>query len=148
MEFVGLFLYISGFIIGLGAVTVIDTLGFFGIRSPYFTDATIRAHKITKPLIWLGMLLAITGGSMFYSVNPPSSLILLQGVMAVILIINGCFLSFYVSPKLLQKEKKEKGNIRLLGSSLQKKIAVSFIISFLCWWGSVLILVIYLTTLL
>lgn len=145
MEFIGLFLYIAGFIVGLGAVTVIDTLGFCGIRSVYFTETTIRAHKITKPLIWLGILLAIIGCSIFYSVNPNFPLIFLQLVLFLILILNGCFLSFYVSPRLIQKEKKEKGNIRLLHESMQKKIAVSFIISFLCWWGSVLILVNFLT---
>ncbi len=47
---------------GLGAVTVIDLHGFLGRTSSYWTEATIRTHKITKPLIWKGMFLAILGG--------------------------------------------------------------------------------------
>lgn len=48
---VGLFLFLAGFVIGLGAVSVIDVLGFLGRTSRYWTEATVRAHKVTKPLI-------------------------------------------------------------------------------------------------
>jgi len=58
-DILGLFLFIAGFIIGLGAVTVIDLHGFLGRKSSYWTEATIRTHKVTKPLIWIGILLAI-----------------------------------------------------------------------------------------
>lgn len=142
----GLFLFLAGFIVGLGAVTVIDLHGFLGIRSIYWTETTIRTHKVTKPLIWLGTFLAILGGYIFYSNNPFSPIIIVQAVLALILTLNGCFLSFYVSPLLLKKEKKEKGHITLLSSSLQAKIAVSFVISFVGWWSSLLLLVLYLLT--
>ena len=66
MEFVGLYLHLAGFIIGLGAVTVIDLHGFLGRKSPYWTEATTRTHKVTKPLIWLGMTLAIMGAVVFH----------------------------------------------------------------------------------
>ncbi|MBP7832672.1 MAG: hypothetical protein KA035_02775 [Candidatus Levybacteria bacterium] len=143
LEFIGLFLFLAGFIVGLGAVTVIDSLGFCARNSTYFTLTTIRAHQITKPLIWLGMFLAILGGAIFYSQNPYSVIIVLQCILAIILIFNGLFLSFYVSPRLLQKEKEEKGNTKLLSKSMQAKIAVSFVISFIGWWTSVLLLVGY-----
>ncbi len=142
----GLFLFLAGFIIGLGAVTVIDLNGFLGIRSVYWTETTIRVHKVTKPLIWLGIFLAILGGSIFYSNNPFSPIIVVQGFLAFLLCLNGCFLSFYISPLLLKKEKKEKGHITLLSSSLQAKIAVSFVISFVGWWSSLLLLILYLLT--
>ncbi len=140
----GLFLFLAGFIIGLGAVTVIDLHGFLGMHSTYWTKTTIRAHKVTKPLIWIGIFLTILGGYIFYSNNPFSSIIIVQSVLTVTLILNGCFLSFYISPLLLKKEKKEKGHITLLSSSLQVKIAVSFVISFVGWWSSLLLLVLYL----
>ena len=66
MEFVGLYIHLAGFIIGLGAVTVIDLHGFLGRKSPYWTEATTRTHKVTKPLIWLGMTLAIMGAWIFH----------------------------------------------------------------------------------
>jgi hypothetical protein len=59
-------IFIAGFIIGLGAVTVIDLHGFLGRKSSYWTEATIRTHKITKPLIWIGIFLAILGGLITY----------------------------------------------------------------------------------
>jgi len=67
LEFLGLFLFIAGFIIGLGAVTVIEFHGWLARKSEYWTEATTRTHKITKPLIWLGLFMAIIGGAIFYS---------------------------------------------------------------------------------
>lgn len=144
VEFIGLFLLLAGFVVGLGAVTVIDTLGFCARNSPYFTLATIRAHKITKPLIWFGMFLAIVGGVLFYSQNTYSEIMLYQAILALVLICNGLFLSFYVSPLLIKKEKAEGAQITLLDSELQAKITVSFVISFVGWWTSVLLFAYYL----
>lgn len=66
LDFVGLFVLIAGFIIGLGAVTVIDIHGFLGRKSAYWTEATTRTHKVTKPLIWIGIFLTIAGGMLLY----------------------------------------------------------------------------------
>src|SRR5690606_2787254 len=67
MDFLGLFLFITGFVIGLGAVTVIDLHAFLGRKSNYWTEATTRTHKVTKPLIWTGLILATIGGSLYYT---------------------------------------------------------------------------------
>lgn len=132
-NFIGLFILIAGYIIGLGAVTVIDTLGFLGRKSSYWTESTIRAHKVTKPLIWLGIILVLGGGFIL-------SLPIYFFYFYTLLILNGIFLSFYVSPFLLEREKR--GKIKeLLPQKLQTKILISFIFSFLGWWGSLLLLV-------
>ena len=55
-----------GFIIGLGAVTVIDIHGFLARKSLYWTQATIQTHKITKLLIWLGTTLKFIGLLLVY----------------------------------------------------------------------------------
>jgi hypothetical protein len=49
----------------LGAVTVIDLHGFLGRKSSYWTEATTRTHKVTKPLIWAGLFLQCLGQSCF-----------------------------------------------------------------------------------
>jgi hypothetical protein len=144
LDFVGLFLFLSGFIIGLGAVTVIDIHGFLGRKSAYWTEATTRTHKVTKPLIWIGVVLVIIGGMIFYRNEVYSSIPFYHAIIACILISNGLFLSFYVSPFLLKKEKEGKQG-ELLPNSLQNKIILSFIISDLGWWGGLLLLVYYLT---
>lgn len=142
LDFIGLFVFIAGFIIGLGAVTVIDIQGFLGRKSSYWTEATIRTHKVTKPLIWIGMTLAIIGGSIFYRNEALSGIPLYHAVIASMLILNGLFLSFYVSPFLLAQERAGKQK-ELLPGSLQNKIIISLIISDLGWWGGLLLLVSY-----
>jgi hypothetical protein len=137
-NFIGLFLILSGYIIGLGSVTVIDTLGFLARKSTYWTESTIRAHKVTKPLIWLGLFLIFIGGILYFQNKEFNENLIFLISIFFILIINGIFLSFYISPKLLERERKGKIS-EILPTSLQNKIFVSFIISFLGWWGSLLL---------
>ena len=142
--FVGLFFIIAGYIVGLGSVTVIDILGFLGRTSSYWTESTIRAHKVTKPLIWLGLFLILFGGILFFQNKELTQNLIYLILIFTILVINGIFLSFYVSPILLEREKK--GKIKeILPTSLQNKIFVSFIISFFGWWGSLLFFLYYTT---
>lgn len=133
-SFLGLFLIISGYVVGLGAVTVIDILGFLGRKSSYWTVATIRTHNVTKPLIWLGLFLILIGSFIY----PKFDSILY--FVYFVLILNGIFLSFYISPILLDREKKGRQK-ELLPKSLQNQIFISFIFSFLGWWGSLLIFI-------
>ena len=134
-NFISLFLLIAGFIIGLGAVTVIDLHGFLGRKSKYWTRATISAHKVTKPLIWIGTILAIIGGFLFYQNSGFSMFARVHMAIAIALLLNGIFLSFYVSPYLLKQEKSGNPE-KLLPLSLRIKITISFIISFAGWWGA------------
>jgi len=140
MEFVGLYLHLAGFIIGLGAVTVIDLHGFLGRKSPYWTEATTRTHKVTKPLIWLGIALAILGAWMFHDGHGWTFSVALQALIALVLILNGVFLSFSVSPFLLQREREGRAS-ELLPPEWQKKISIAFILSFAGWWGALLLTV-------
>ncbi len=111
-------------------------------KSSYWTEATTRTHKVTKPLIWIGIMLAIIGGIIFYHNVPFSGIPLYHAVIAGVLILNGLFLSFYVSPYLLAQERAGK-QTELLPRSLQNKIMVSLIISDIGWWGGLLLLISY-----
>lgn len=140
-EFLSIFITIAGFVVGLGAVTVIDLHGFLGRRSSYWTEATTRTHKITKPLIWIGICLVAFGLVLFY--KEKSFVSGLHMILLSILVLNGIFLSFSVSPFLLERERKgEQKN--LLPKSWQRKIIVSFILSFVGWWGSLALFVLQL----
>ncbi len=142
LDFIGLFVFIAGFVIGLGAVTVIDVHGFLGRKSSYWTEATIRTHKVTKPLIWVGTTFAIIGGFIFYRHESLSGIPLYHAIIATVLILNGLFLSFYVSPFLLAREREGR-QAELLPQYLQKKIIVSLILSDIGWWGGLALLVFY-----
>ncbi|MBI2446471.1 MAG: hypothetical protein HYV51_01465 [Parcubacteria group bacterium] len=138
----GLFVFLAGFVIGLGAVTVIDIHGFLGRKSSYWTEATTRTHKVTKPMIWAGITLAVIGGLIFYREQSFSGIPLIHAVIALILIVNGYFLSFNVSPFLMKREKEGRSG-ELLPASWQKKIIVGLIVSDIGWWGGLLLLVLY-----
>ncbi len=140
LDFIGLFILLSGFIIGLGAVTVIDIHGFLGRKSSYWTEATIRTHKITKPLIWFGIFLAIIGGFLFFRDQAFTGILVYLCLIAFILILNGLFLSFYISPILLKREN-EGMQSELLPKSFQNKIVFSLLISDIGWWGGLGMLV-------
>ncbi len=128
-----LFLHLAGFVIGLGAVTVIDLLGFLGRESCYWTETTVRAHKVTKPLIWIGMALAVAGGALWHGAWTPISTA--QAVIAAALVLNGCFLTFVVSPFLLERESLGCSR-ELIPSWMQRRITVSFLVSFAGWWSA------------
>ncbi|HRH25661.1 MAG TPA: hypothetical protein PLD99_01755 [Parcubacteria group bacterium] len=144
VDMIPLFIHLAGFVIGLGAVTVIDLHGFLGRKSSYWSEATTRTHKVTKPLIWLGMLLAIIGGALFYQEEGLTLIPLIESGIAIILVLNGLFLSFSVSPYLLKREMEGKSK-ELLPKSWQTKIALSLIVSDIGWWSALLLLVYYLS---
>ncbi len=139
--FLSILITLAGFIVGLGAVTVIDLHGFLGRKSHYWTEATIRTHKVTKPLIWLGTILVLVGHIMlsnfgFWGIPELTVRLLIIST----LVLNGCFLSFVVSPALIKRESN--GHAKdLLPQVLQNKIIISFIISFTGWWGLVYLFV-------
>ena len=143
VDTIGLFILLSGFVIGLGAVTVIDVHGFLGRKSTYWTEATTRTHKITKPLIWLGIFFVVTGGLLFYRGDYTNVIPMIHAGIAFLLILNGLFLSFSVSPFLLNREKEGR-SAEILAKSLQNKIVISFVISDIGWWGGLMLLVVYL----
>ncbi len=140
LTFISLLVSFIGLIIGLGAVTVIDVHGFKGRKSPYWTEATTRTHKVTKPLIWLGIVLFGVGGAFYYASLTLYGIMTLHLLITFVLILNGLFLSFVVSPFLIKREKVGRSDV-LLPQRLQMWIGFSFIFSFLGWWGSVLLIV-------
>lgn len=134
---------IAGLIIGLGAVSVIETHGFLARHSSYWTEATIRTHKITKPLIWLGLGLALIGGILFFRGQPFSGVPLYLTLDAMVMVLNGCFLTFVVSPGLLRQEAQGRAK-DLLPRRLQEKITLSFLVSITGWWSGVAAIVYWL----
>lgn len=143
LNFIGLFMLLAGFIIGLGAVTVIDLHGFLGRKSSYWTEATTRTHKVTKPMIWIGIFLVIFGENIFFRNHSFSGILMYLTITSIILILNGFFLSFSVSPYMLQREKEGK-QAELLPQKWQNKIMISLLFSDFGWWSSLVVIVWYL----
>ncbi len=135
------FLHLAGIIIGLGAVTVIDTMGFIARKSVKWTKTTIHAHHVTKPLIWIGTVLATLAWIPLYRANPGDPVFLAKTLILPVLYVNGAFLSFYISPRLDQRA----GVDETLPAALQWKITVAFLISFTGWWTFVFLTAYHLT---
>jgi hypothetical protein len=142
MDFLPIFISLTGLILGLGAVSVIDIHGFLARKSTYWTEATTRSHKITKPLIWVGTFLFLLGLILMRTRGLQVSF--LQFTLIFILILNGLFLSFVISPFLNKREKEGKSG-SLIPSHIQKKITISFLISDSAWWLSVILFVLLIT---
>lgn len=138
-----LMILFAGYIVGLGAVTVIDIHGFLGRNSEYWTSATITAHKITKPLIWVGTISVLIGSVLVYTRYGVSWISYLHWLIFALLIPNGCFLTFWLSPKLIARERQGRSQ-ELLPSSWQKAITASFLVSVTGWWGSLALFTYYL----
>ena len=128
---------IVGFVVGLGAVTVIDIHGILGKGSAYWRAAAVRTHKVTMPLIWLGSLLV--GAGYWLSAAQGVELAWLWYIYAV-LIANGSFLSFVISPKLKANERAGKPEAEL-PKSWQKLVIISTTVSFVGWWPSLFLYV-------
>ncbi len=143
LDFIGLYIYIAGLIFAMGALVIIETHGFFGRKSPYWNEATIRTHKITKPWIWIGLFTALLGALIFYRHNYRSTIVIIQGALLIPLILNGFFLSFWVSPRLIEREKEGRAR-ELLPKEWRKKITISFFVSIIGWWSELFLLVLYL----
>ncbi len=132
------FTTLTGYIIGLGGVTVVNLLGFLGRKNSYWTEIAIRSHKVMNVLIWIGISLKVLGEYFLYqSLGFPSISVLLF-MISGFLIANGCILSFYVSPRLVEREKEGRA-AEVLPKKLRNLITVSFVVSFIGWWSSVLI---------
>jgi hypothetical protein len=130
-----LLITVVGFIIGLGAVTVIDIHGILGKFSAYWRAAAVRTHKVTMPLIWVGSLLVGIG----YALSAAQGIdVSLLWYIYAILILNGSFLTFAISPKLIANEKAGKPETEL-PIFWQRLVILSTIISFTGWWSSLYI---------
>jgi uncharacterized membrane protein len=91
------------------------------------------------------MFLVIIGGSIVYRNAGLNSITLFHIVSIFIMIMNGIFLSFSVSPFLIKRESEGKSG-ELLPVSWQNKITISFIVSFICWWSNLAVVVLFLVS--
>ena len=117
LDFIGLFIFLAGLIIGLGAVTVIDIHGFLGRKSSYWTEATTRTHKVTKPLIWIGIAFAIIGG-IILSLNATALVNFIQQTFHVQFISSSVYFVDYLPAQLQWSDVLSVGGLAFLLSLL------------------------------
>jgi hypothetical protein len=88
-------------------------------------------------------MLGVFGGVIFFRNEPFVGIPVYLATIACLLILNGLFLSFSVSPYLWQKEREGKSG-EVLPDTWQRKITFSLLLSDIGWWGGLAMLVYYL----
>lgn len=140
LDYAGVWFMIAGLVIVVGSVNVIDWLAWFGRKSSYWTESTIRAHKVTKPLDWVGAGLFLLGILIWHGQHGWDTIGWWQVGIWTVLCLNGAYLSFIISPELLRREKS--GRIaEILPVVMQRKITASFLVSIVGWWTEISLLV-------
>ena len=142
---IGIFVYLAGFVLGIGSSTVIGFLGLLARKSHYWTLTAVRAPKVTKFLVWVGMCVSVFGFMLFYADEGFDSFTIGHLSLFVILIINGLVFSYVISPMLNQKDDEGKDSA-LLDKNWQVRITVSYLISFICWWAALALLAVRLSS--
>lgn len=131
LDWLGFFAMLAGLILGLGSVSVIDLLGLRGVRSAYWTETAIRASKATTPLTWAGVGVFLAGSLVLYRETGFSGVATFQELLLLIIIVNGLWLTFRISPKVAAFE----GTGKTLPAKLQRRVIGHFGVSFVAWWG-------------
>lgn len=126
-----------GFIIGLGAATISDIL-FFKFLKDFKIDKfeADTLHTISK-IVWGGVgLFTISGICLFigkYDLLVKSSSFLSKMTIVAVVIMNGIFLHFNVSPKL--RKLKLIGKVTNKDMILRTKALIGGVISVTSWYS-------------
>ncbi len=135
MNLLVIFFHFAGIIIGLGAVTIIDTFGLFYKDSKKKIQLIKNANQITTPLVLVGFALMILTWIFLYSGSLVS---IYKSALMLILLANGTFLYFYLNPRI---NKLPKGRTQI-PKKLVNKMRLNRAISFIAWWTLVAITII------
>lgn len=132
-----LFLHVISFIVGFGAVIVIDTFGLVWLLKWWGVDLSLlkKVAGITQRLIWLGWVgLVVTGAVLLYMKGVVSGLTQLKVFLVLMVGINGVFMHFI--KKSLEALPEAANNVP---RNIIFRISLASFISQLGWWGATLI---------
>lgn len=128
-----LFVHVTSFAVGFGAVVVIDTFGLcfllklFGVNLKLVTGVA----NVTQRLIWLGFAgLVVSGIPMLYLKGHVDSLTQLKLFFVIMLGLNGVFLHF------IKKMMDRLGAIEVFPPHVAFRVGLASSISQLGWWGA------------
>ncbi|MGB0925195.1 MAG: hypothetical protein ACPGTS_00625 [Minisyncoccia bacterium] len=138
LSFLPLLFIITGFVVGLGSVMVMDVHGFLSRNSAYWTEAAIRTHKIAKPMSWIGTVLLLLGSVSMYT----GFFLALQLVLILAMVLNNLFLSFAASPFFVHREKIGEAH-KPLSSDWLWRMVFNFLLASVAWWGSVILCIMF-----
>lgn len=140
-----LFTHIAGSIIAIGAVTATDLLLLFFKFKPSLISVVTRVAPILSIQVWLGLILiSLSGLLLFLPMEGLQlySLFRLKMLLVLGLFLNGIFLNIWVTPRFSKLAPEwEQKTTRV--KKFMVVAGISTIISFLCWWGVVTIMLVF-----
>lgn len=136
--------HILSMAVGVGAATTTDYLFFRFLKDLRISKKEASVFNHVSKLIWIALTIAVITGAMLYipqmeALNQAPKFVAKMLVVAVI-ILNGIFLHFYISPKLIhisfhERHRHEKGEL-----VHWRKIAfASGAVSFTSWYSTVIL---------
>lgn len=139
-------LHIVGTALGVGAVTVGDTLFFRALKNKRIDGSMVETWKTVSQIVWVGLSLLFFSGVLFfvaYRLGTPARLDLaftskfwIKMIIVGVLSANGLFMHFKTIPTL-ERLAREGGK---LSSPLFQQSAARFFasgaISFTSWYGA------------
>ncbi|MFT4309605.1 MAG: hypothetical protein ACMXYL_03905 [Candidatus Woesearchaeota archaeon] len=135
------YIHVLGLVIGMGSAIVIETIGFIARKSGFWTRVAVDTHYVTKPLIWFGTILLSLSWILIMESDAIVHPYYWKTLLLLLLIINGSYLSFFVSPRIINHRKHSDGEP--LPSKLQTIILPSAIVSVLGWLLMVFLTLLY-----
>ncbi|PIR05032.1 MAG: hypothetical protein COV57_01380 [Candidatus Liptonbacteria bacterium CG11_big_fil_rev_8_21_14_0_20_35_14] len=105
-KFIFLALHLLAMALGLGGATISDIMFFRFLRDLKISHFESSVLKTLSMIIWVGLGLAYISGIGLFLADPErlleSSKFLLKILVVLVITINGLFLNFYISPKLMK----------------------------------------------
>lgn len=134
--------HLLGVVFGLGGATVSDVLFLKSIKDERITPKEKSFLEGASLVIWLGIAILLFSGAVMYWMNwdvlsqQPRS----QAHVSIvaIIILNGLFLNFFISPKLLfwSEEKEKRPEAVFSYRKIRRFAFVSGAISLTSWYSA------------
>jgi len=139
---VALIFHLLGVVFGLGGATVSDVLFLKSIKDERITQKEKSFLEGASLVIWIGIaILLISGAFMFWAnwdVLSGQARMQAHVSIGIIIILNGLFLNFFISPKMLfWSKEKDLHKEAVLGYRKIRRIAfISGAVSLTSWYSA------------
>jgi hypothetical protein len=131
---IAIFIHIISFIIGFGAVIVIDTFGLLWLLKKTKLATVNTVADVTEKLIWVGWFgLILSGTVLLLEKGFIDNLTWIKLFFVAMLGVNGLFLHS------IKKSMERLGNPEELPKSIMFRTGLASSISQLGWWGALTI---------
>lgn len=122
-----------GLIISLGAVTLLDLFGFWGIHSAKWRERVKKNQQLFRFSIWSGIIIHVLSTLILFQLSNDQIILFLELFIFASIIITTSWVSFFVKPRIKERERRGLKSPTIPPLWI-KYTVVSFVLTFLAWW--------------